>query len=80
MTGVQTCALPISKGSIDLNEIAVKIDLKPEELAWALEQKEIRLHLKRDIALAVKAGVTGTPSYIINDKLYLGTIPLDILK
>lgn len=69
-----------SKGSIDLNEIAVKIDLKPEELAWALEQKEIRLHLKRDIALAVKAGVTGTPSYIINDKLYLGTIPLDILK
>lgn len=69
-----------SKGSIDLNEIAVKIDLKQEELAWALEQKEIRLHLKRDIALAVKAGVTGTPSYIINDKLYLGTIPLDILK
>lgn len=69
-----------SKGSIDLNEIAEKIDFKPEELAWALEQKEIRLHLKRDIALAVKAGVTGTPSYIINDKLYLGTIPLDILK
>ncbi|MCM2283415.1 MAG: thioredoxin domain-containing protein [Desulfobacula sp.] len=69
-----------SKGSIDLNEIAVKIDLKPEELAWALEQKEIRLHLKRDVALAVKAGVTGTPSYIINDNLYLGTIPLDILK
>ena len=69
-----------SKDTINLKEIALKTNLKPEELAWALEQKEIRLHLKRDIALAVKAGVTGTPSYIINDKLYLGTIPLDILK
>ena len=69
-----------SKGVIDLNEIAVKIDFKPEELAWALEQKEIRLHLKRDVALAVKAGVVGTPSYIINDELFLGTIPPNIFK
>ena len=69
-----------SKDTINLKEIALKMNLEPEELAWALDQKEIRLHLKRDIAMAVKAGVTGTPSYIINDKLYLGTIPLDVFQ
>ncbi len=60
-----------SKGTIDLNELALKINLKPEELSWALDQTAIRLYLKRDIAFGVKAGVTGTPSYIINDKLYV---------
>jgi len=69
-----------SKGTINLQELAQKINLKPEELAWALDQKAIRLHLKRDIALGAKAGVTGTPSYIINDKLYLGTIPTNLLS
>ena len=69
-----------SKGTIDLNELALKINLKPEELAWALDQTAIRLHLKRDIALGAKAGVTGTPSYIIKGKLYLGTIPSDLLS
>ncbi|MCP4673150.1 MAG: thioredoxin domain-containing protein [Desulfobacula sp.] len=69
----------LSKGTIDLNELAPKINLKPEELAWALDQTAIRLHLKRDIAMGVKAGVTGTPSYMINDQLYLGAIPSDLL-
>lgn len=69
-----------SKGTIDLNEIALKTNLKPEELAWALDQTAIRLHLKRDIALGAKAGVAGTPSYIINGKLYLGTIPSELLS
>jgi protein-disulfide isomerase/uncharacterized membrane protein len=69
-----------SKGTIDLNELAQKTNLRPEELVWALDQKTIRLHLKRDIAMGVKAGVTGTPAYIINDRLYLGTIPSDQLN
>lgn len=69
-----------SKGTINLNELAQKTNLKPEELAWALGQTAIRLHLKRDIALGAKAGVSGTPSYMINDKLYLGTIPSDLLN
>ncbi|MFA5903380.1 MAG: vitamin K epoxide reductase family protein [Desulfobacula sp.] len=69
-----------SKNTIDLKEIALKMNLTPEELGWALEQQEIRLHLKRDIAMAAKAGVVGTPSYIINNELFLGTIPPKYLK
>jgi protein-disulfide isomerase/uncharacterized membrane protein len=69
-----------SKGSISLNEIALKMNFEPEELAWALDQKGIRLRLKKDIAFGAKAGVTGTPSYLIKGKLYLGTISWDLFK
>ena len=69
-----------SSGIIDLDEIAQELNFKLEELSWALDQKAIRLHLKKDIAMGVKAGVTGTPSYIIKDKLYLGIIPPDLLS
>ncbi len=68
-----------SKGTIALNEIAIKLNFDSKELAWALENKDIRLLLKKDIAMAAKAGVTGTPSYVINGKLFLGTISPDLL-
>jgi len=68
-----------SSGTINLKKIAAKTNLEFEELAWALEQKTIRLYLKRDIAMGAKAGVTGTPAYCIEDKLYLGTIPSNLI-
>ena len=68
-----------SRGTIGLNEIAMKLKLDTNELSWALEQDQIRLHLKKEIAQGAKAGVTGTPAYIINGKLFLGTIPTDLL-
>lgn len=67
--------IDLSKGSVKLKDIALKMNFDPGELAWALNQKDIRLHLKHEIAQAAKAGVTGTPSYIVNGKLFLGTIP-----
>jgi protein-disulfide isomerase/uncharacterized membrane protein len=69
-----------SKGIIDLNEIAKKTNFKLEELSWALGQKAIRLYLKKDIAMGARSGITGTPAYIVRDKLYLGTIPPEILN
>ena len=38
------------------------------------------LILQRDIREGMKAGVTGTPGYLVNKKLYLGIIPPDVLK
>jgi uncharacterized membrane protein/2-hydroxychromene-2-carboxylate isomerase len=69
-----------SKGTINVNDLAKQMNFNPQELIWALNQTPIRLQLKKDIAMAVQDGVTGTPSYIINDKLYLGTIPLDVFE
>ncbi|HKK67426.1 MAG TPA: DsbA family protein, partial [Bacteroidales bacterium] len=69
-----------SKGTINVNDLAKQMNFNPQELVWALNQTPIRLQLKKDIAMAVQDGVTGTPSYIINDKLYLGTIPLDVFE
>jgi uncharacterized membrane protein/protein-disulfide isomerase len=69
-----------TKSIIDLNELSEKIDITINEFAWALGSKEIRLLLKRDIALGIKDGVTGTPSYVVRGKTYEGTIPADILQ
>jgi protein-disulfide isomerase/uncharacterized membrane protein len=69
-----------SKGAIDLKEIAGKTKISINELGWALANKDIRLLLKRDIAFGIKAGVVGTPSYVIDGKTYQGNIPFDIIK
>lgn len=69
-----------SKGSIGLKDISGKNDININELRWALSSKDIRLKLKRDIAFGIKAGVTGTPSYVINGKTYQGAIPSEILE
>ncbi len=69
-----------SKGIIELREIAEKSGIDVNELAWSLTNKDIRLLLKRDIAFGIKAGVVGTPSYVIDGKTYQGNIPFDILE
>ncbi len=50
------------------------------ELAAALKAKPLRLMLKHDIAVGIQKGITGTPGFVVNDKVYLGNIPSDILK
>ncbi len=50
------------------------------ELAVALKAKPLRLLLKHDIAVGLQKGITGTPGFVVNGKVYLGNIPSDILK
>jgi protein-disulfide isomerase len=50
------------------------------ELAAALKSKSIRLRLKHDIAVGIDLGVTGTPGFMIDGKVYTGTIPKEVLK
>ncbi|MBU0545399.1 MAG: hypothetical protein KKH97_08685, partial [Proteobacteria bacterium] len=50
------------------------------ELAMAKYDNGIRQALWKDIRDGLKLRVTGTPGFVIDDKLYLGEIPADILK
>lgn len=68
------------KRTIDLKELAVKTGLNFRELKGALQDTNIRNQLNRDILSGMKLGINGTPAYLIDDKLYLGQIPPDILK
>ena len=65
---------------IDLNELASRTGLPAQELAEALQDRELREKLSADIRLGMKNAVTVTPSYLVNGKVYQGTIPPEVFK
>lgn len=65
---------------IPLKEIADKTGLDKNELAAALTHPGIQEMLSRDIWRGMKLGVTGTPAFVIDGKVYQGRIPAEILK
>ncbi|MFT5728342.1 MAG: putative membrane protein/protein-disulfide isomerase [Desulforhopalus sp.] len=69
-----------NKKTFDIKTIAEKTEIPVEELAWALESKKVKEILRYDIWHGMKLGITGTPSFVIQDKVYVGTIPIEILQ
>ncbi|MBU1711877.1 MAG: thioredoxin domain-containing protein [Proteobacteria bacterium] len=69
-----------SRKSVDIKELAEKTGLDYRELAMAKYDNGIRQALWKDIRDGLKLRITGTPGFVIDDKLYLGEIPADILK
>ena len=50
------------------------------ELAWALNAQWPKALLANDISDGLDLGVTATPSYVIDDKVYVGIIPPQIIN
>ncbi|XOF33532.1 MAG: vitamin K epoxide reductase family protein [Candidatus Electrothrix sp. YB6] len=65
---------------IPLQELADKTGLDKNEMAAALTHPGIAEMLRRDIWRGMKLGITGTPAFLIDGKVYQGNIPPDILK
>jgi len=70
----------ISGEKIDIKELAEKTGLDADKLAASIFDNNVRKSLWLDIKDGLKAGITGTPAYMINGKLYLGEIPAEILR
>lgn len=68
------------KKDFNTKTISEFMNIKPLELVSALNNKMLRIRLKHDIAVGLEMGITGTPSFVIDGNVYLGTIPADILK
>jgi predicted DsbA family dithiol-disulfide isomerase len=66
--------------SIEIKELAEKLDLNASELARSLNDPGYRYKLQGDVQEGLKLGITGTPAYVIDGKVYLGQIPADVLK
>ena len=64
---------------IDLNVVAEKTGLQSEELLRALNDPRIRQKLKLDVWQGMKLRILGTPSFVINNEVYAGNIPADVL-
>ena len=73
-------AIGRSKQTLSTRKLAEKTGFTMLELAAAAEHPEIRKALLYDIRLGMKLHITGTPSYVIDGKVYNGTIPADILR
>lgn len=69
-----------NKQSFDIKTVSEKIEIPVEELSWALESKEVKEILRHDIWQGMKLGITGTPAFSIQGKVYSATIPVEILQ
>ena len=65
---------------IDINEIAAKSGLNVSKIKDALNDPDIRQKLMQDIQQGLKFGLTGTPSYVIEDRVYHGMIPAEVFN
>ncbi len=65
---------------MNLNTLASRTSLDPKGLSRAIYSQEIRQQLKIDIWTALKFRMVGTPSYLVNEKVYQGQLPPEIFK
>ncbi len=70
----------IPRGAMPLVEIAEKSGLDARELAWALKSQLLKALLANDIHDALQLGLTATPGFVIEDEVYVGNIPPEIIN
>ena len=63
------------KASVDVQQLARSVDIDARELGQALKHPNVRYLLQRDIISGNKLAITGTPTYVISNKIYTGHIP-----
>jgi uncharacterized membrane protein len=66
--------------SIDVQALADRINLPKEEISQAFSDPEYLRLLNEDIRQGLLHRISSTPSYIIDGKVYTGTIPLEIFS
>jgi len=64
---------------LDLAKLGEKININPDYLASAFYDPGVLNLLKKDIYRGIQQGIIVTPSFVIEDNTYSGTLPEDIL-
>ncbi len=65
---------------IDMKKLAQRTGVDYGKLIYATTNGMNRYRVKHDIAIGLKLGITGTPGYLIDGKVYLGQIPAEIIS
>lgn len=68
------------KGVLDIRKLAAHVHIKASILASAFYDRKCLNALRRDVNRGLKLGITATPSFLIDGKVYTGTIPAALLK
>lgn len=64
----------------DIKKYATEVGLDAAALEAALNSDKYKAAVEADVAAAGKAGISGTPSFIINGKLVVGAQPIENFK
>jgi protein-disulfide isomerase len=68
-------------GTIDVQELARLTGLDADALGKALATRDdLRLKLARDVWSGIKLEISGTPSFVIDGRVYHGNIPPEIIR
>jgi protein-disulfide isomerase/uncharacterized membrane protein len=68
--------LPPNMKSLNIKDLAEKSGVSFEGLAESLANKPLYDKIRQDVIKGIKLGITGTPAYEINGRLYQGKIPV----
>ena len=66
--------------AINVRKLAARLEMDPKTLMHSVNDRSARLLLQQDILSALKLQISGTPAYVINENVYLGQIPAEIIK
>jgi protein-disulfide isomerase/uncharacterized membrane protein len=72
-------ALAGKRKSIDIREFADRLGLKQDRMLKAVIDPQTIRMLQADIQQGLKLNISGTPGYVVDNQVYLGTIPADVL-
>ena len=62
-----------------LRRIATELQLNPDELITAMESDSVLQEISRTSELAKKLQINGTPTFILEEQVLRGFVPLDVL-
>ena len=68
------------EGHFNLRGIAKEAGFDVEQMARSVNDRLLLRRLKIDIRDGLKLGITGTPAYVVDGKVYVGNVPADIFK
>lgn len=67
-------------GAAKFNEYARNLGLEPGAFIECIDSGKYTAEVEADLQAGIAAGVTGTPTFVINSQKVSGAVPLDILK
>jgi len=66
--------------AINIRDLAEKAGMEYDDIKYVFRDNELWHELKTDIRAGIEHGLTGTPGFVINDQVYLGQIPAEVLR
>lgn len=72
--------IPNDVKTLDIKDLAQRSGVRFQGLAASPDIRMVRYKIKRDVLKGIEQGVTGTPTYEVNGKLYEGRIPVQLIQ